>query len=253
MPELFGPQGFGAGRVLSYDGTALSVAISSQNGLSQSWTGDQRANRTTGWGPDEDQYTWLKGRSSGSDFEKLTMYVPSFTPGGPSNLSDYSRLVVADIVGVGTIPSLTYCVAGAPTAGSDLPTGQKTYPDVDVRWGQPWEFDGSNGARGSFTNDSSVFEMNADFAAKSVSFNITLNSNAFALDKQYGPYTGSGTIDDDGAISADLSTADGVLQLRGAFFGPDAGEYALVYGLANDINNDGTNDLVFLGAVGGRD
>ncbi|UOR16486.1 transferrin-binding protein-like solute binding protein [Qipengyuania aquimaris] len=253
MPELSGPQGFGAGGALAYDGTALTVGISTQNNLSQSWTSDQRANRTTGWGPDEDQYSWLKTRPSGGNLESLKMFVPAYGAGGPSNLNDYSRMIVADIVGVGTIPSLTYCVAGDPTVVSDLPAGQKTYPEVDVRWGQPWEFDGSKGVRGSFTNLDSVFEMDADFAAKTVSFNITLNSNAFALDKIYGPYTGTGTIGDDGEISADIATADGLLQLRGSFFGPEAGEFALVYGLAEDINNDGTNDLVFLGAVGGRD
>ena len=253
MPELYGPQGFGAGGALTYDGTALTVGIETQNGLSQSWTGDQRANRMTGWGPDQDQYTWLKTRPSGGNLEKLTMYVPSFSPGGPTNLNDYSRMIVADIVGVGTIPSLTYCVAGDPTVASDLPTGPKSYPETDVRWGQPWEFDGTKGLRGSFMNVGSVFDMTADFGAKTVSFDITLNSTALALEKVYGPYTGTGTIGEDGEITADITTADGLLQLRGSFFGPQAGEFALVYGLAEDTNNDGTNDLVFLGAVGGRD
>ena len=252
MPDLFGPQGFGADDVLNYDGSDYSVSIATQNGLSQNWTGDQRANRTTGWGPDEDQYSWVKRRTSDTNFENLTMFVPMFSSAG-DNLSDYSRLIEANIVGAGTTSSLTYCVAGAPTFASDLPTGSKTYSETDTRWGVPWENDGTGAAkRGSFS-PTSTFEMTADFDAATVTFDILLESNAFALSKNYGPYTGTGSIDDNGAISADLATPDGVLRLRGSFFGPGAGEFAIAYGLEEDTNNDGTNELVMIGAVGGRD
>lgn len=252
MPTLFGPQGFGQASALSYDGSDLSVAIKGVNGVTQSWTGDQRANLTTGWGPDEDQYHWSKPHPTSSDRERLTMFVPYYGAVGGFQLNRYSRAITAKIRGAGTILSQTWCAAGVQTAAGDFPSGTKTYPDTDVSWGDMWARDGSGQPELDrfWLTDFSNFALEADFATNTVNLDITF---AKASGETFGPYTGTGTIGSKGEISADLATADGTLMIRGSFFGPDASEYVVIYGLAEDTNGDGENDLVFIGPVGARE